>query len=95
MSDETETTGDGAVPRESNNGTTVTVRKARGGEGINRSLDRYVSIGDDFEVSVEMAALCIIGGEFEVPDAGQAERVVAEVARMKQRDVSTEDAAAN
>lgn len=96
MSDETTHTGETPVPQNDavpQNGTTIRVRKARGGEGINRSLDCYVRIGDEIEVSVEMAALCVIGGEFDVPDAGQAERIEAEVARIRQRDVETPSAA--
>lgn len=46
----------------------VKVKKARGGEGVNRSLDCYVKVGDEFEVDVDMAARCVMGKEFDLVD---------------------------
>jgi hypothetical protein len=45
---------------------TVMVRKARGSAGVNHSLGRFVQVGDEIDVTVEMAAQCIIGKEFDL-----------------------------
>lgn len=80
------TTGVTPVPQ-AMNGQAVKVRKSRGGEGVNHSLGRYVKIGDEIDVGVEMAAQCIIGKEFDLVDEGDTERVAAAIAEIHRRDV--------
>ena len=88
-----EDSGSKPVPQAMNgqanlNGAAVKVRKSRGGAGVNHSLGRYVKIGDEIDVDLETAALCIIGKEFDLVDEGDTERVAAAIAEIHRRDAA-------
>ncbi len=81
--DETQTTGEAPV---SQNGAGVKVKKVKGGAGVNHSLGCFVQAGGEYDVSVDVAAQCILGGEFELVDQGDTKRVGAAVEAIKARD---------
>lgn len=80
--------GDEAVGGENTelNGQAVKVRKARGGAGMNHTLGRWVKVGDECDVSVEVAAQCLIGKEFDLVNEVDADRVAAAMAEILRRD---------
>ncbi len=81
--DETQTTGETPV---SQHGAGVKVKKVKGGAGVNHSLGCFVQLGGEYDVSVEVAAQCILGREFELVDQADAQRVGAAVEAIKARD---------
>lgn len=81
MSDEmtsTEAAPHGTTP---SNGQAVKLRKARGGDGVNRDFG-YLKEGDEVEADVVLAARCLMGREFELIDEGDKARVEAALAEL-------------